>query len=157
VITETEPGFEELAGCLERLVGWLRRSTAIPGYSVTSRLTLTRLYVDGPARISDLAPLEGVTQPAMTGLVNRLEGEGLVRRSADPTDARAALVALTDAGRAFVDARRAERVRVLGARVQRLSEADRRAILDALPALDRLSNLPDPSDPRPRPAPATKT
>lgn len=145
MITETQPGLDELAGCLERLVGWLRRSTAIPGYSVTSRLTLNRLYGDGPARISDLARLEGVTQPAMTGLVNRLEGEGLVARSADPTDARAALVTLTDAGRAFVAARRVERVHVLSGRVERLPEADRRAILGALPALDRLSNLPDPA------------
>ena len=145
MITATEPRLEELAGCLERLVGWLRRSTAIPGYSVTSRLTLTRLHADGPARISDLARLEGVTQPAMTGLVNRLEGEGLVRRTVDPTDARAALVELTEAGRAFVEARRAERVRVLSARVERLSDADRRAILDALPALDRLSKLHDPA------------
>jgi DNA-binding MarR family transcriptional regulator len=145
VITETEPRLEELAGCVERLVGWLRRSTAVPGYSVTSKSTLSRLDVDGPARISDLARLEGVTQPGMTGLVNRLEGEGLVHRSADPTDARAALVELTDAGRAFVEARRAERVRVLAGRVERLSDADRQAILDALPALDRLSNLPDPA------------
>jgi DNA-binding MarR family transcriptional regulator len=145
VITETQPGLEELAGCVERLVGWLRRSTAIPGYSVTSKLTLSRLKADGPARISDLARLEGVTQPAMTGLVNRLEDEGLVRRSADPTDARAALVELTDSGRAFVEARRAERLRVLAGRVERLSDADRRAILAALPALDRLSNLTDPT------------
>jgi DNA-binding MarR family transcriptional regulator len=112
---------------------------------VTSRLTLSRLYADGAARISDLARLEGVTQPAMTGLVNRLEADGLVARSADPTDARAALVTLTGAGRAFVEARRAERVLVLSGRVERLPEADRRAILDALPALDRLSNLPDPA------------
>ncbi|HST63754.1 MAG TPA: MarR family transcriptional regulator [Mycobacteriales bacterium] len=139
--TETRPGLDELAGCVERLVTWLRRSTAVPGYSVTSRLTLARLQADGPARISDLARLEGVTQPAMTGLVNRLEAEGLVTRSADPTDARAALVALTGTGRAFVESRRAERVRVLTARVERLSEADRAAILAALPALDRLSNL----------------
>jgi DNA-binding MarR family transcriptional regulator len=145
VITETPPGLAEFAGCLERLVGWLRRRTALPGYSVTSKLTLSRLAADGPARISDLARLEGVSQPAMTGLVNRLEGEGLVRRAADPTDARAALVALTDSGRAFVEARRAERVRLLADRVGQLSDADRRAILDALPALDRLSNLPDPA------------
>jgi DNA-binding MarR family transcriptional regulator len=145
VLTETQPGLAEFAGCLERLVGWLRRSTAIPGYSVTSRLTLVRLDADGPTRVSDLARLEGVTQPAMTGLVNRLSEEGLVRRTADPTDARAALVELTAAGRAFVEARRAERVRVLSGRVERLSDADRRAILDALPALDRLSKLSDPA------------
>jgi DNA-binding MarR family transcriptional regulator len=145
VITTTEPRLEELAGCVERLVGWLRRSTAVPGYSVTSKLTLSRLQADGPARISDLARLEGVTQPAMTGLVNRLETEGMVRRAADPTDARAALVELTDSGRGFVEARRAERVRLLSDRVQRLPAEDRRAILAALPALDRLSNLTDPA------------
>jgi DNA-binding MarR family transcriptional regulator len=143
VITETQPGLEELAGCVERLVGWLRRSTAVPGYSVTSRLTLARLQADGPARISDLARLEGVSQPAMTGLVNRLENEGMVTRTADPSDARAALVALTDSGRAFVETRRVERARVLAGRVERLSDADRAAILAALPALDRLSNLTD--------------
>ena len=141
--TRTQPSLDELAGVVERLVTWLRRSTAVPGWSVTSRLTLARLQADGPARISDLARLEGVTQPAMTGLVNRLESEGLVTRTADPTDARAALVALTDPGRAFVETRRAERSRVLAGRVERLSDADRAAILAALPALDRLSNLTD--------------
>jgi DNA-binding MarR family transcriptional regulator len=143
VITETQPGLDELAGCVERLVTWLRRSTAVPGYSTTARLTLARLDADGPARISELARLEGVTQPAMTGLVNRLEAERLVRRGADPTDARAALVELTATGREFVAARRAERVRVLSGRVERLSDADRDAILAALPALDRLSQLSD--------------
>ena len=145
MITETQPGLDELAGCLERLVGWLRRSTAIPGYSVTSRLTLNRLYGDGPARISDLARLEGVTQPAMTGLVNRLEAEGLVARSADPTDAGPRWSrSPTPAARSSRPGR-VERVHVLSARVERLPEADRRAILAALPALDRLSNLPDPA------------
>ncbi len=129
MITETQPSLDELAGVVERLVTWLRRRTAVPGYSVTSRLTLARL--------------EGVTQPAMTGLVNRLEGEGMVTRTADPSDARAALVALTDSGRAFVKTRRVERARVLSGRVERLSDADRAAILAAPPALDRLSNLTD--------------
>jgi DNA-binding MarR family transcriptional regulator len=139
----TAPGLDELAGCVERLVTWLRRSTAVPGVSTTARLTLHRLHAGGPARISDLARLEGVTQPAMTGLVNRLEADGLVRRGPDPTDARAALVAITDPGRAFVEARRADRVRVLTERLDRLSDAERAAILAALPALDRLSHLSD--------------
>lgn len=140
--TETRPRVDELAGCVERLVTWLRRATAVPGYSLTARQTLARLAADGPTRISDLARLEGVTQPGMTGLVNRLETEKLVRRRPDPTDARAALVEATAAGRDFVAARRAERVRVLSDRMDRLDDADRAAILAALPALDRLSRLP---------------
>lgn len=141
MVTSTDPGLDELAGCVERLTTWLRRATAVAGYSTTARLTLVRLEADGPTRVSDLARLEGVSQPGMTGLVNRLETEGLVRRSADPTDARAALVELTGAGRDFVAARRAERIRILAARMEQLSDADRRAILAALPALDRLSHL----------------
>lgn len=142
MLTEARPGVDQLAGCVERLVIWLRRSTAVPGYSTTARQTLARLAADGPARISDLARLEGVTQPGMTGLVNRLETEDLVRRRPDPSDARAALVEVTDNGRTFVAARRAERVQVLSERLDRLDEVDRAAILTALPALDRLSQLP---------------
>lgn len=142
--TATPPGLEEFAGTVDRLFTWLRRSTPVPGYSMTARLTLARLHGDGPARISDLARLEGVSQPAMTSLVNRLEVEGKVRREADPRDARAALVALTGSGRDFVEQRRAERARVLSSRLERLPDADRQALLAALPALDRLSNLADP-------------
>jgi DNA-binding MarR family transcriptional regulator len=40
-----------------------------------------------------------VTQPVVSRLVGRLEREGLVIRRIDPTDARAMLVEITDAGR----------------------------------------------------------
>jgi DNA-binding MarR family transcriptional regulator len=106
---------------------------------MTARATMARLQLEGPTRISDLARAEGVTQPALTGLVNRLEAEHLVRREPDPTDARAALVVLTDAGQAFIDQRRAERSRLLAAQVEQLAAADQEALLAALPALQRLA------------------
>jgi DNA-binding MarR family transcriptional regulator len=143
VRTETRPGVDQIGAALERLVSWLRRNTPAQGYSLTLRMTVARLAADGPARVSDLARLEGVTQPAMTGLVNRLEAEGMVTRRTDPQDARAALVELTDAGRAFVLDRRAERSRFLTAQLARLPEADQRALVAALPALDRLTGLID--------------
>jgi DNA-binding MarR family transcriptional regulator len=59
-----------------------------------------------PQRITDLAAAEGVTQPAITLIVNRLAARGWVVREADPSDGRAVLVAPTDAGqRAFNDIR----------------------------------------------------
>ncbi|MBT0773084.1 MarR family transcriptional regulator [Kineosporia sp. J2-2] len=106
---------------------------------------MARLADDGPARISGLARLEGVTQPAMTGLVNRLEAEGKVRRDPDPTDARATLVGLTGAGRAMVAERRAERTRLLAAQLAQLDPADQEALLAAGPAMARLAQLPPPA------------
>jgi DNA-binding MarR family transcriptional regulator len=52
-----------------------------------------------PTRITELARGQGVTQPAITLLVNRLEERGWVGRHADPDDGRAVVVALSAAGR----------------------------------------------------------
>jgi DNA-binding MarR family transcriptional regulator len=144
--TTTQPSrLTDVAASLDALLSWVRRHAPTAGYSMTARTTLARLLTDGPARISDLAKVEGVTQPAMTGLINRLESESLVRRDPDPTHARAALVVLTEAGGLLIAERRAERGRLLAAQLERLPDADQQALLAALPALDRLANLPDTS------------
>jgi DNA-binding MarR family transcriptional regulator len=131
----------ELAGSLDMLLAWIRRNTPASEYSMTARTTLARLASEGPARISDLARLEGVTQPAMTGLANRLQDEGLVRRESDPADARASLLALTDAGHAFVEERRAQRTRMLAAQLEQLTPEDQEALLAAGSAVRRLTQL----------------
>src|SRR5271155_6157862 len=74
--------------------------------SLTSASTLATLERTGPRRITDLAVIEGVTQPAMTVLVRVLEQSGLVERSGDPTDKRVALVAVTGARATSVPDRR---------------------------------------------------
>jgi DNA-binding MarR family transcriptional regulator len=51
------------------------------------------------ARLSDLQADELLTQPGISRLVSRLECRGLVERSADPDDGRAARLNLTPAGR----------------------------------------------------------
>lgn len=52
----------------------------------------------GPRRITELACTTGVTQPAITLLVNRLQERGWAVREPDPSDRRAVRVALTPAG-----------------------------------------------------------
>jgi DNA-binding MarR family transcriptional regulator len=71
------------------------------GTSLTSRNVLAALATEGPSRLTALATATGIAQPAMTQLVGRLEREALVVRLIDPEDARATLVAITDAGRAL--------------------------------------------------------
>ena len=73
------------------------------GTSLTSRNVLSALAAEGPCRLTALAAATGIAQPAMTQLVGRLEREGVVVRLIDPEDARATLVAITDAGRALRD------------------------------------------------------
>jgi DNA-binding MarR family transcriptional regulator len=69
------------------------------GTSLTLKSLLAALDQNGPERLSTLATVTMVTQPVVSQLVGRLEREGLVIRRIDPTDARAMLVEITDAGR----------------------------------------------------------
>jgi DNA-binding MarR family transcriptional regulator len=93
---------------------------------------------EGPRRITDLAASEAVAQPTVTTLVGRLERDGLVQRAADPADARAVLVHLTEAGRERLAHRRAARAAVLDERLRGLTDDDRARLESALPALRKL-------------------
>lgn len=55
-----------------------------------------------PLRLTDLGEKLLVRPPSVTGVVDRLERDGLVRRRPAPSDSRAKLVALTVAGRRLV-------------------------------------------------------
>lgn len=83
---------------------------------LTSRQHLPRAHADvdsaaypvlfelthGPARITDLAAVLRGDLSTVSRQVTALSRLGLVRKDADPTDGRAQLVALTDAGRALL-------------------------------------------------------
>jgi DNA-binding MarR family transcriptional regulator len=135
---EPSPRAAEVAAGLERLLG-LARWLSPPGLSLTAAATLATLERSGPRRLTALAAGEGVSQPAMTQLVARLEGQGLVTRCADPLDGRAVHVAITDAGRELVAGRRAVRAQRLSALLAELSPADQDALTAALPAITALA------------------
>ena len=56
---------------------------------------------DTPQRIGELGKHVLLSQPALSRLVDRLVERGLLGRCADPHDARAAHISLTDEGRAL--------------------------------------------------------
>lgn len=103
--------------------------------SLTAVAALGSLDRRGPQRITTMAVAEGVTQPSMTQLVQRLEQRGLVERRSDPADGRVALVALTDAGRAALTARRASSAERIAGLLADLPEPDARALASALRAV----------------------
>lgn len=130
-----------IASGFERLYEGLRRLTPRDGLSLTAASTLRRLARSGPQRLCDLYAPEGVSQPAMTQLVTRLEKEGLAERGGDPADGRVVVVSVTAAGRAVVERRRQDNADALAVRLAGLPAGDRAAILAALPAMERLSDL----------------
>ena len=130
---------------LERLITMVRVLSPSSAITQTTASTLYRLSTEGPKRLSDLAASEGVTQPAMTQLVSRLERQGLARRDGDPTDRRVVMVHITADGRRLLRERQAYRAGQLSRLLAALPPEDERAIAAALPALARLTDLAGPS------------
>src|ERR1700727_954493 len=109
--------------------------------SLTSASTLATLERTGPRRITDLAMIEGVTQPAMTVLVRVLERSGLVERRGDPTDKRVALVAVTTDGATYVRARRRAGADAFAQLIDKLPDDEIAVLRAAIPALEHLRTL----------------
>lgn len=135
---------QALGEVLERVAVWLKQSRSA-GVSATSLSVLNRLSDAGPLRVTELASREGVSQPAMTTLVDRLEEREWATRSVDPTDRRATLVAVTTTGRQHIAAHRRARAEIIGDRMAALSVPDQRSLGAALPALRRLMDSPSPA------------
>lgn len=100
--------------------------------SLTAVATLASLDRRGAQRITTLALAEGVSQPSMTQLVQRLEQRGLVRRESDPADGRVALVQLTDAGQSALAARRQRNAERIAELLGDLPDSDVQALTGAL-------------------------
>ncbi len=99
---------------------------------------LAQVEEQGPARISTLAAADHCSQPTMTTQVQRLETEGWVTREADPADARAVLVTITDAGTEALRQARARRADVVAPHVAALSHGERDTLADAVEIIRRL-------------------
>jgi DNA-binding MarR family transcriptional regulator len=129
-----------LAAGLERLIGLFRRLSPPSGLSLTAAATLATLERSGPCRLTSLAAGEGVTQPAMTQLVARLQDGGLVERAADPGDGRVVQIHITAGGRALLARRRAVRAERLAGLLAQLSQDEQAALAAALPAMETLAS-----------------
>jgi DNA-binding MarR family transcriptional regulator len=120
----------------------MRYLTDRAGLSASAGSLLNRVNRGGPDRLTALAAKEGVSQPSMTQLIQRLERQGLVTRLGDPDDGRVALVGITEAGQALLDERTRCRRERLTALLTTLSSEDALALWlcaqVALPILHRL-------------------
>lgn len=135
----------ELAARLRMILGRLGRRMRQHGpRTLTSGQVSTLASVEalGPVRLRDLAVHEGVTAPTQSRIVASLENRGLLRRTPDPDDGRAALLVITERGRHELERLNTERSAFLVERLGELSADQRRALVRALGALEELAGNP---------------
>jgi DNA-binding MarR family transcriptional regulator len=89
--------------------------------------------------MSDLADGEGINPTMLSRTVAGMVQDGLLERSSDQGDRRAAWVASTAAGRRLAQRMRRERTIAVNQALESLSESERRGIERALPALEALA------------------
>jgi DNA-binding MarR family transcriptional regulator len=126
----------QLLGALSRR---LRAESAAFALSASETSVLRRLHEHGPSTTAALARAEYVKPQSMGATLAALEGDGLVARTADETDARCRTVTLTDAGRrALMDGRQARQNWLARNVHEKLDADEQRAVLASLELLRRV-------------------
>lgn len=129
------PELEQQLNLLARRLSKPVRLHGPSGWTVLDRpayQALWRIAEDGPLRPTALAGLLGVDLSVVSRQVRALEDVGFVSRSADPADARAALVVATESGLAAFDQTRKQRTEVLDEVLAQWPADDRSALVRLL-------------------------
>jgi DNA-binding MarR family transcriptional regulator len=138
VILSAELVADELRPVLLRVARELRKETEQLG--VTARqATLLWLVKRSPGlSLAELAAEEGISPPALSGHVDRLERAGLIERLRSSEDRRRVGLRLTDDGQRLLRRVRARRTTWLVEQLRALDPAELEAIEAAIPALRQL-------------------
>jgi DNA-binding MarR family transcriptional regulator len=135
----------ETAARLRAVVGRLSRRLRPTPTAREAALTPTRSSVlltvvrEGRIGLSDLAVSEAINPTQLSRAIAQLVDDGLVERSADQGDRRAAWVRPTAAGKRLAERIRRERTDALNLALEGLSDHERERIFAALDALEQLA------------------
>ena len=143
--TDIAPLAADLRVAVGQLVRRLRSENLFP---LTQTWVLGRLDREGPASVSDLAQAMRVRPQSMAQTVGDLEAEGMVERNPDPDDRRRALVSLTEAGQARIEADRAAREGWLVKAIEELPADDQETVGRAIILLRNLADAEVEDPPR---------
>jgi DNA-binding MarR family transcriptional regulator len=119
-----------------RLARRLRQKA--PGLTASQHSALATIAYFKTTTIGELAARENVQSPTMSRIVAGLEVSGRVERVPDPEDRRVTLVRATPQARRELAKLRQRRDAYLAQQLEGLSDDELRAVLQALPALERL-------------------
>jgi len=135
----------DTAARLRVAIGRLSRRLRTTAAGSAAGLTPTRISVlltvvrEGPIRLSALAESESLNPTMLSRVIADLAGAGLVARTSDDGDRRAAWVEATGEGTRLAQRMRRERTDAVNEALEGLAPADRRLLEQALPALEELA------------------
>ena len=135
----------DTAARLRTAIGRLSRrlrttaSARAAGLTPTAISILLSVVRSGPTRLSDLADAEGINPTMLSRAVAGMVQDGLLERTSDEGDRRAAWVKATRRGVKLVERMRRERTDAVNVALAALSESDRQRIEQALPGLEALA------------------
>lgn len=105
-------------------------------------LVLAAIADREPRTQLELANELSLDKTTLMAIVDRLERDGLVVRTACPTDRRVKVPKLTEAGRRVCESIRTEKDAIIARRLAHVPEADRQKLCDALTCLCGESQAP---------------
>jgi DNA-binding MarR family transcriptional regulator len=100
---------------------------------------LSVLVFAGPRTVGELAELEHVRSPTMSGIIAALEAKGLVRREPHASDRRSVLVHSMPAGAEVLGAARNLRIGTIAKRLNELGADQLRLLAEAADMIDQIS------------------
>lgn len=128
-----------LRAVIGKLSRRLRPTLAGSGLTPSQISVLFTIVRFGPLGLTELAEIEGVNPTMLSRITAQLCEAGLIRRSPDPGDRRAAVVQASAAGRRLRERIHRERTLALSEHVEELAEHEREALWQALPVLEELA------------------
>jgi DNA-binding MarR family transcriptional regulator len=128
-----------LRAAIGRLSRRLRPTVAGSGLTPSQISVLFTIVRRGPLRLSEVAEIESLNPTMLSRVTGQLCESGLIRRSADPGDRRAAFVQATAAGRRMRERIHRERTQALSTHVEELEEEQRQLLWQVLPVLEELA------------------
>jgi DNA-binding MarR family transcriptional regulator len=130
---------EQLRPALHRIIRLLRRTSEDAPISPLQNLLLVAIYDHPGIGVGELANLERVRSPTISGHLKSMAAAGLVKRSTPASgDKRRVGLVVTESGQAMIQAMRKRRTDSLAHALSQLSPESRESIRQAIAALNEI-------------------
>ncbi|HEX3956095.1 MAG TPA: MarR family transcriptional regulator [Trebonia sp.] len=133
-----------LRAVIGRLARQLNETSTGEGLTPTQYSVLALVRMRGPLGLTELTELEGLNPTMLSRVIRVLDDAGLILRSPDPGDMRAARLEITPAGEQMHERIRERRTSVLTECLNRLPPQTAATLLDNVPALEALAEAVKP-------------